>query len=131
MKQMKAYVFAGCVALLGMIGCVGCVTTHSAPADRRVTIAPDVSSSVWVTDVRYGQGASDHYTLQANVVNTTSSIQKLKYRVVWLNGEGIEIASTTANWQDISISGKDIAGLKAVAPIPGLLDFRIHIKAGE
>ena len=115
-----------CVLFVG----AGCVSTHTPPADRRVTVAPELGTDVWVTDVRMAKGSADHYTLQANVVNNTRSVAQLKYRVVWLDENGVEFSSVNAQWRDISISAKDIMGLKSVAPTPTTADFRIHIKAG-
>ncbi len=117
-------IFTGIVLAAGN----GCVTTHTPPPDRRVTIAPDIASDVWITDARLGKRDSEHYTLQANIVNNSNHIVKIQYRVVFLDENGIELGDSNSFWRSTSISPKDIVGLTATAPIPGTVDFRIHVK---
>ena len=125
---MKAKVYwLGVVALACLIQS-GCVATQVSPVDRRVTIAPDITGSIVITDIKMAKPNSDGYVLQANVVNNLGSIVKLKYRVVWLDSAGIEVPSTNAYWADLSISPRDIQGLRAVAPSQGAVDFRLHVK---
>ena len=66
-------------ALAGLVA--GCISYHTPPMDRRVTVAPDLGAAVWVTDVRLAKGPSSHFTLQANVVNNTSGVVRMEYRV--------------------------------------------------
>ena len=65
-------------ALAGLVA--GCISYHTPSMDRRVTVAPDLGTAVWVTDVRLMKGPSSHFTVQANVVNNTDG-------VVRINGE--------------------------------------------
>ena len=66
-------------ALAGLMA--GCISYHTPPMDRRVTVAPDLGTAVWVTDVRLAKGSSSHFTLQANVVNNTDGVVRMEYRV--------------------------------------------------
>ena len=40
----------------------GCVSTPIPPMDRRVTVAPNLGSSLYVTDVRCAKGKAAFYT---------------------------------------------------------------------
>ncbi|MBQ4198476.1 MAG: hypothetical protein II649_01210, partial [Kiritimatiellae bacterium] len=52
----------------------GCISYHTPPMDRRVTVSPNLGTAVWVTDVRLAKGPSSHFTMQANVVNNTGGV---------------------------------------------------------
>ena len=63
------------IAAFGLVAAIlatGCVSTALPPVDRRVTIAEDLGTTVFVTDVRCAKGKSSYATFQANVVNNTS-----------------------------------------------------------
>ena len=111
--------------------CIGCVSYHTPPMDRRVTVAPDLGASIWVTDVRLAKGASQHYTFQANVVNNTSGTIRMEYKVVWLDATGLEIPSVVSSWQPMSAAARDIVGLTATAPSPDAVDFRFYVKVSR
>ena len=78
-----------CSALVGAALFSGCVATNVPPPDRRVTIAPDLGTSVYVTDVRCVKGPTGIYTFQANVVNNTGSDRAVQWKVVWLDADGV------------------------------------------
>lgn len=106
----------------------GCVATHAYPPDRRITIAENLGSALYITDVKCAKGESNHYVFQANAVNNTRSVLQLKYKVVWLDANGLEIPTVLSTWQPFSIAPKDIAGLRAVAPVPEAADMRFYVR---
>ena len=83
-------------ALAGLVA--GCMSYHTPPIDRRVTVAPDLGYAVWVTDVRLDRGLSNQLTMQANVVNNSTRVMRMEYRVDWLNAAGNAIPSVVSNW---------------------------------
>lgn len=109
----------------------GCVSYHTPPQDRRVTVAPDLGTSVWVTDLRFAKPNSQHYTLQANVVNNTSDVVRMEYRVVWLDANGMELPSVLSTWCPISAAAREIVGLAATAPTPEAVDFRFYVQSAR
>lgn len=114
-------------ALAGLL-LTGCVATNVPPVDRRVTIAEDLGCDVYVTDVRCAKSGGAYATLQANVVNNTSSDLGVEWRVVWLNAEGVEIDSAVSSWNKLMVSPKDIHGLKNTAPRMDAVDMRFHLR---
>lgn len=124
-KLTKFLAFAGLIAIAG----VGCVSYHTPPMDRRVTVSPDLGAAVWVTDVRLAKVKSQQYTLQANVVNNTNGVMPMEYRVVWLNAMGMEIPSVMSTWLPISAAPREVVGLQATAPSPEAVDFRFFVQA--
>ena len=113
-------------ALAGLVA--GCVSYHTPPMDRRVTVAPEMGSAVWVTDVRLAKGPSSHFTMQANVVNNTSGVVRMEYRVDWMDATGTIIPSVVSTWQPMSAAAREVVPLQATAPSPEAVDFRFYVQ---
>ena len=119
-----------CFVVLALAALVtGCVSYPTPPMDRRVTVAPDLGSSVWVTDVRLTKGPSSHSTLQANVVNNTEDVVRMEYRVDWLDAAGSAIPSVLSTWLPMSAAAREVVPLQATAPSPDAVDFRFYVQA--
>ena len=114
-------------ALAGLVA--GCISYHTPPMDRRVTVSPDLGMDVWVTDVRLAKGPSSHFTLQANVVNNTDGVMRMEYRVDWLDATGSAIPSVVSTWQPMSAAAREVVPLQATAPSPAAVDFRFYVQA--
>ena len=114
-------------ALAGLVA--GCVSYHTPPMDRRVTVAPDLGAAVWVTDVRLAKGPSSHFTMQANVANNTDGVMRMEYRVDWLDATGTVIPSVVSTWQPMSAAPRQVVPLQATAPSPAAVDFRFYVQA--
>ena len=113
-------------ALAGLVA--GCISYHTPPMDRRVTVAPDLGTAVWVTDVRLTKGPSSHFTLQANVANNTDGVVRMEYRVDWLDATGSAIPSVVSTWQPMSAAAREVVSLQATAPLPEAVDFRLYVQ---
>jgi len=113
-------------ALAGLVA--GCISYHTPPMDRRVTVSPDLGMAVWVTDVRLAKGPSSHFTLQANVVNNTDGVMRMEYRVDWLDATGSAIPSVVSTWQPMSAAAREVVPLQATAPSPAAVDFRFYVQ---
>ena len=118
-----------CCALIGALLFAGCKATNVPPPDRRVTIAPDLGTSIYVTDVRLAKEPSSHFTLQANVVNNTEGVIRMEYRVDWLDATGSAIPSVVSTWQPMSAAAREVVSLQATAPSPDAVDFRFYVQS--
>lgn len=129
MKTMKTAFCAMMVSLAGVaaISC-GCVATNLPPADRRVTIAEDLGTDVFVTDVRCAKGGGSYATFQANVVNNTSHDLGVEYKVVWLDSDGVTIDSLVSTWNKVVLAPKDVQALKGTAPRPAAADMLFYVR---
>ena len=116
------------LSLLLVIACAGCVHTPEAPLDARVTLAPGLGRSIYVTSVRCVKGSSGFYNFQANVSNNARSQARLEYKVQWLDADGLEIESALSTWQIMAIQPMEIKGLSAVAPSQEAVDFRFYVR---
>ncbi len=113
------------VALAGLVA--GCVSTCLPPMDRRVTIAEDLGTSVFVTDVRCAKGSSQFYTFQANVVNNLSRELWVEYKVVWVDADGMAI-EPNAVWRQTALQPKEIKALQATAPRADAVDMLFYMR---
>ena len=123
---MKSVIMCG--AVLGALLFAGCKATNVPPPDRRVTIAPDLGTSIYVTDVRCVKGSSDCYTFQANVVNNTARELWVEWRVAWLDANGIEIDAHDLTWTSVALAPKEVRALQDVAPRPNAADMRFYVR---
>jgi len=123
MKKILYLLLSAAVVLL-----TGCVATPVAPVDRRVTLAPDVSGDVLVTDIRCAKGSSEFLTFQANVVNLTWGDYGVEWKVVWLDADGAEIDSLLSTWNKRMLSSQEIVGLKGTAPRRDAADMRLYVQ---
>ena len=115
------------VAVLAALA-AGCISYHTPPMDRRVTVSPDLGTAVWVTDVRLAKGPSSHFTLQANVVNNTDGVVRMEYRVDWLDATGSAIPSVVSTWRPMSAAAREVVPLQATAPSAEAVDFRFYVQ---
>jgi uncharacterized protein YcfL len=123
MKKLYMMMLAAAAALM-----TGCVATPVPPMDTRVTIAPDLGHKLYVTDVRCTKGHSDFLTLQVNAVNNTGSELRVQWKVVWLDGEGMEIDSLVSSWNSLALQPHEIRGLKGTAPRVDAADMRFYAR---
>ncbi len=124
MKINRKSIMAAVLAVLA----VGCVSYHTPPMDRRVTVAEDLGTAVWVTDVRCAKGTSPYATFQANVVNNTSYDLGVEWKVVWLDANGVTIDSLVSTWNKVMLAPKDIQALKGTAPRPDAADMLFYVR---
>lgn len=120
-----------CCALVAALSFAGCRATNVPPPDRRVTIAPDLGTSIYVTDVRCVKGSSDCYTFQAKVVNNTSSERAVEWKVVWLDADGMEIDSTVSSWAARMIQPYEVCALKGTAPTKAAVDMMFYVRKAK
>lgn len=123
MKKIVILLLSAATVLL-----TGCVSTPVAPVDRRVTLSPDLTGDVMVTDIRCTKGTGDFLSFQANVVNMTGSDYRVEWRIVWLDADGVEIESITSVWNRRMLAPQEIAGLKGTAPSKDAADMRLYVQ---
>ena len=127
---MKKLVMAALAAAAGaMAGCISPPQNNmDAPADTRVTVAPDICGDVVVTDVRCAKGGGLYLTFQANVANSCGRALPLEWKVQWLDADGVEIDSAACSWNARMLQPHEICGLKGTAPRADAADMRIYIR---
>jgi len=122
---MKSLIAFAAVAVLCFSGCV---SNPIPPADRRVTVAEDLGTDVYVTDVRCVKTAGGYLTFQANVVNNAGGDLGVEWKVQWLDADGLEMESVVSSWNKVMIAAKDIKGLQGTAPSQTAADMRFYVR---
>ena len=69
--------------------------------------------------------------LHINGYNRSYNTRRFRYRVEWLDEDGLLIQSKTSVWLPASAMGKSPFSLKAVAPRPKAVNFRMDTRKWE
>jgi len=69
--------------------------------------------------------------LYVNGNNTSYETKRFRYRVEWLDADGLQIETKTSVWQPMSATGKSPFTIKAVAPRKQAVDFRMDTRKWE
>ena len=129
---MKKLAIAAIAAAAGvMAGCISPPQNNLAdntPVDTRVTVAPNISGDVVVTDVRCAKGNGLYLTFQANLANACNCALPVEWRVQWLDANGIEIDSVVSTWNDRMLQPYELCGLKSTAPTLAAADMRFYVR---
>ena len=110
MKTFTRKEFMRGLLVVGTAGALaGCVAPlQNPPLDPRIIVADNIRGQLVVNDVRVAPGLSDHLTIQATVQNVTRSVLPFKYRVIWVDDDGIQFDSLVSSWQFASIMPQGI-----------------------
>lgn len=63
--------------------------------------------------------------------NKSSKTKRFRYKVEWLDADGVVIDTKTSVWQPMSVTGKSPFQIKAVAPRAEAVNFRMDTKKWE
>jgi len=69
--------------------------------------------------------------LHINGHNRSYNTKRFRYRIEWLDANGLMIQTKTSTWLPASAMGKSSFSLKAVAPRVEAVDFRMDTKKWE
>ena len=69
--------------------------------------------------------------LHVNGYNRSYQTKRFKYRVEWLDENGLLIQTKTSVWMRMSAMGKSPFSFKVVAPTPKAVNFRMDTKKWE
>lgn len=69
--------------------------------------------------------------LNINGHNRSYNTKRFRYRIEWLDANGLMIQTKTSTWLPASATGKSSFSLKAVAPRVEAVDFRMDTKKWE
>ena len=116
------------LSLVSLAALAGCVATNLPPMDRRGTVAADLGTKAYITDVRCTRGSSDYLTFQANVVNNTSSDLGVEWKVVWLDADGVAMDSLVSTWNKLMLAPNDIQALKNTASRLDAADMLFYLR---
>lgn len=113
------------IAIFMLTGC-----NNSPNADNKIAkvINGCGNSDIIITDIK-GRIKADGF-MQAQVIgeNSSSSYQKLMYRVVWFDNNGFIIDTILSKWKNAPAYANQPFSINAISPTTKAKTFRIYIK---
>lgn len=130
------------VAALGLVAFLtGCSTTNvnsvqradslAAPnmiSDKRVVTDASLAGKVRVLGVNEGRVSGDHLKIQVRVENNRSKTVMFRYRVEWVDANGMMLPTPTDLWKPFTLQGREQAAIEAVAVSPKAVDFVLKLQ---
>ncbi len=134
---MKTITPAILVCVLGAFLLGGCASVNTVEAanptgqkqmiaDKRVITDSSLNGVAEVLGVNTSM-AGDLLQVQAEVRNRTRGVKNVSYQVEWYDKEGMLVRSPSQTWHVLSLEGGEHKMIKAVAPNPDAVDFRIKM----
>jgi len=90
-----------------------------------------IGEKIEVTQVTMKRNDAGLLELHVNGHNRSYDTKRFRYRVEWLDENGLLIQSKTSVWLPMSAMGKSPFSLKVVAPTPKATNFRMDTKKWE
>ncbi|MDH4241287.1 MAG: YcfL family protein [Phycisphaerae bacterium] len=90
-----------------------------------------IGEGIEIDDAILMKNDSGFLELNINGHNRSYNTKRFRYRVEWLDANGIMIQTKTSTWLPASAMGKSSFSLKAVAPRVEAVDFRMDTKKWE
>lgn len=107
---------------------LGCQTSVVKPEDTlRVELGPHTSQYLQIRAVTEGHASSNLLRAGVNGFNTSSQAQQIRYRFIWIDSTGFEIASLPSRWQYTTLPPMEAFELNLVSSSPAAVDYRIRI----
>ncbi len=63
--------------------------------------------------------------------NKSYDTKRFRYKVEWLDADGLPVGTKTSTWLPMSATGKTTFSFKVVAPRPNAVDFRMDTRKWE
>jgi uncharacterized protein YcfL len=90
-----------------------------------------IGEGIEVTQAVTRMSDSGFLELYVNGNNKSYQTKRFRYRVEWLDADGLMIETKTSVWLPMSAMGKSPFSIKAVAPRPQAVDFRMDTRKWE
>ena len=90
-----------------------------------------IGEGIEVTEAVTRRNEAGFLELYVNGYNKAYGTKRFRYRVEWLDADGIMIETKTSVWLPMSAMGKSPFTIKAVAPRPKAVDFRMDTRKWE
>ena len=132
---MKHSIFWGLAAVLSL-GLVGCTAPNSmstkTAADGSYTVQtvsnnPKLSTEVMVERVNMGY-VGDIKRVQLAIKDRWYVDKAFQYKIVWVDGNGMEINPEGSIWKPIQLTGREVKTVHSVAPNPSAVDVVVYLK---
>ena len=90
-----------------------------------------IGEGIEVTNAVTRRNDAGFLELYVNGRNASYNTKRFRYKVEWLDADGIMIETKTSVWLQMSAMGKSPFTIKAVAPRPQAVNFRMDTRTWE
>ena len=90
-----------------------------------------IGEGIEITEAVTRRNNAGFLELHVNGYNRSYQTRRFKYRVEWLDEDGLLIQTKTSVWLRTSATGKSPFSFKVVAPTPKAVNFRMDTKKWE
>jgi len=90
-----------------------------------------IGEGIEIDEAVLGRNDTGYLELNINGHNRSYSTKRFRYKIEWLDKNGLMIQTKTSTWLPASATGKSAFSLKAVAPRKEAVDFRMDTKKWE
>ena len=90
-----------------------------------------IGEGIEVTQAVTRKNDAGFLELYVNGHNKSYRTKRFRYRVEWLDADGLTIETKTSVWLPMSAMGNSPFSIKAVAPRPQAVDFRMDTRKWE
>jgi uncharacterized protein YcfL len=90
-----------------------------------------IGEGIQVTDAVTRRNDAGFLELYVNGYNKSYRTKRFRYRVEWLDADGLLIETKTSVWEQMSAMGNSPFTIKAVAPRQQAVDFRMDTRKWE
>ena len=90
-----------------------------------------VGDGIEVTEAVTRRNDAGFLELYVTGENKSYNTKRFRYRVEWLDADGLLIETKTSTWLPMSATGKNIFSFKVTAPRTNAVDFRMDTRKWE
>jgi uncharacterized protein YcfL len=90
-----------------------------------------IGEGIEIDEAVLARNDTGYLELNINGHNRSYSTRRFRYKIEWLDKNGLMIQTKTSTWLPASAMGKSAFSLKAVAPRKEAVDFRMDTKKWE
>lgn len=90
-----------------------------------------IGEGIEIDEAILARNDTGYLELNINGHNRSYSTKRFRYKIEWLDANGLMIQTKTSTWLPASATGKSSFSLKAVAPRQEAVDFRMDTKKWE
>ncbi|MCP4256932.1 MAG: YcfL family protein [Planctomycetes bacterium] len=90
-----------------------------------------IGEGIEIDEAILGRNDTGFLELNINGHNRSYNTKRFRYKIEWLDKNGLMIQTKTSTWLPVSATGKSSFSIKAVAPRKEAVDFRMDTKKWE
>lgn len=104
------------------------VASPSYVSDKRIITDYTLAKSLAIVSVYQTTVSGNLLKIQVQVENLSSRTNNLRYRIQWIDRDGMVVDSPLDVWKPLTLQGRERSSVSGVAPTPAAVDFTIKFQ---